>query len=197
MSATAKAAAPEPQWPTMTLEEFLAWDGGGHAGKLELWNGVVRALAPASATHAIIQGNIVTAFNIHLRSRQSPWRAGTEAPVVPPMAQRRNARAPDVAVTCTPPAGSTFDDPVLIVEVLSPGNEDQTWDSIQSLAGLVSLKEVLVVQSTQVHAELFRRGADGAWPREGEAAGRGGEVRLATIDLVLPVTEIYQGTALA
>ena len=51
--------------PLMTLEEFFAWDGGGHQGKLELVDGVVRAMAPASATHAIIQGNLVYAIGAH------------------------------------------------------------------------------------------------------------------------------------
>ena len=133
----------------------------------------------------------------HLRARKSPCRAGTEAPVVPPMGQRRNARAPDVAVTCTQPIGSTFDDPVIIVEVMSPNNVEETWQSIQSLAGLVSLKEIMVVQSTTVGVELYRRDEQGAWPREPETAGVGGEVRLTSIDLILTVADIYEGTSLA
>ena len=196
MTATARVAG--QTIPTMTLDEFLAWDGGGHVGKLELWHGVVRAMAPASAVHAIIQANIVTALNNHLRARKSPCRAATEAPIVPPFANRRNARAPDVAVTCAPPTDSpTFDAPILIVEVMSPSHEKETWASIESLAGLVSLQEVLVVQSTSVQVEVFRRDANGAWPRQPESAGAGGSVRLACIDLMLPVVEIYEGTLLA
>ena len=183
--------------PRMTLDEFLAWGGGGHVGKLELWNGVVRAMAPASADHAIIQSNIASAINVHLRAQKSPCRVGTEAPVVPPMAARRNARAPDVAVTYTQPTGKTFDDPVLIVEVMPPGNENETWDSIQSLAGLTSLKEVLVVQSESIQADVYRRDAGGDWPRTPERAGAGGTIRLASIDLDLSVADIYYGTTLA
>lgn len=182
--------------PRMTLDEFLAWDGGGHVGKLELWNGVVRAMAPASADHAIIQSNISRLIGIHLIVRKSPCRVGTEAPVVPPMAARRNARAPDVAVTCTQPTGKTFDDPVLIVEIMSPGNENETWDSIQSLAGLTSLKEVLVVQSESVQADVYRREPSGAWPRTPVSTGAGGGVRLDSIDLDLAVADIYFGTSL-
>ena len=181
----------------MTVDEFLTWDGGGHAGKLELWNGVVRAMAPASATHSIIHANIARVIANHLLARKSPCRVGTEAPVVPPMGQRRNARAPDVAVTCTPPTGNTFDDPVLIVEVMSPGNENETWDSIQSLAGLASLQEFLAVQSTSVLAELYRRDTQRAWPSNPEIAKAGGSIRLASIDLEIAVADIYYGTTLA
>ena len=183
--------------PPMTVEEFLAWDGGGHVGKLELVDGVVRAMAPASAVHGMIQGNLVTAIKNHLRARKSPCRAATEAPVLPPMAKRRNARAPDVSVTCAPITDSkTFDDPVLIVEVMSPDNEDDTWESIRALATLPTMREVLVVQSTRVEAEVYLRDARGAWPDDPVSADPGGSIRLEPIDLTIPVSEIYEGTHL-
>ena len=182
---------------TMTLEEFLAWDGNGHVGKLELVEGVVHAMAPASATHAMIQANVVTAINNHLRAGRSPCRAGTEAPIVPPMDKRMNARAPDVSVTCSPPSSDgTFVGPVLIVEVMSPSNENDTWASIHALAGLQSLQEVLVVQSTRVEVQVYRRDAKGAWLNEpvATATSATGSVGLQSIGLDLPVAEIYYGT---
>ena len=78
-----KASTKPDDLPPMTLDEFLAWDGDGHVGRLELWNGKVRAMAPASATHAIIQLNIGRAIGNHLHARKSPCRVGTEAPIVP------------------------------------------------------------------------------------------------------------------
>jgi Uma2 family endonuclease len=181
--------------PPMTLDEFFAWSGDGHAGKLELVNGVVRAMAPASAAHSIIQLNIAAALKAHLRGTKC--RAGTEAPVVPPMGRRANARAPDIAVTCAPISDSkVFEDPVVIVEVLSPGNEAETWESIQALAGLASLKEILVVQSTTVGAEVYRRDAAGAWPTEPERSVAGGSIKLASIGLELALADAYEGTVL-
>ncbi len=192
------ANTPATDQPTMTLDEFLAWDGGGHVGKLELWHGVVRAMAPASATHGVIQATVARLIGNHLSARRSHCRVATEPPVVPAMGRRRNARAPDVAVTCAPITDSkTFDEPVLIVEVMSPGNEMDTWDSIESLLGLISLQEVLVLQSTQIEAEVFRRDARGGWPRQGEIVGVDGRLKLASIDLELPLAEIYTGTHLA
>jgi Uma2 family endonuclease len=55
---TAHATVPPAK---MTAAEFLDWDGGGHQGKLELVNGVVRAMPPASGTHALIQAKLATA----------------------------------------------------------------------------------------------------------------------------------------
>ena len=193
MTGTAARSLPVP----MSVEEFLAWDGDGHVGKLELVDGVPRAMSPASATHALIQGNLVTAFNNHLRGRKSPCRAGTEAPIVPPMGKRINARAPDVSVTCSPPSSNgTFVDPILIVEVLAPSNEADSWESIRSLAGLTSLLEIFVVQSTRIEAHVYRRDGQGAWPSEPVVAISGGTIHLASIDLTLAVSEVYRDTQL-
>jgi Uma2 family endonuclease len=181
----------------MTVAQFLDWPGDGTGNQFELVEGVPRAMAPASATHAIIQLNIGTAIANHLRARNSPCRAGTEAPVIPPLKSRINARAPDVTVTCAPPSDSpVFEDPVLIVEVISPSNETQTWESIMALASLTSLREILIVSSTSVEAQVFRRDSSGAWPYEPEIIGRDGVARLDSIDLALPMAEVYRGTHL-
>lgn len=182
----------------MTVEEFFTWDGGGHQGRLELIDGVVRAMAPPSATHSVIQINIGAAIKNHLRATGSPCRVGTEAGVIPPMGSRINARIPDLAVTCSPKLDSlTFEDPVLIVEIISPSNEDENWESVRTVALLTSVKEVLVVQSTEARAELFRRHSDGGWPQEPLKYGPCDTLRLESIGLDLPVAEIYEGTHLA
>lgn len=182
----------------MTVDDFLSWDGGGHVGKIELIDGVPRLMAPASATHSVIQLNVGTAINVHLRNRKSACRAGTEAPVLPPLAKRINARAPDVVVTCSPISTSgVFEAPVLIVEVLSPGNEAETWESIRALAPIPSLGEILVLSSTAIEGQVFRRLADGAWQAEAERYGPGSTLRLASIDLDLPMADVYTGTHLA
>jgi Uma2 family endonuclease len=190
----------EEPYPLMSVAEFLSWSGAGHVGKLELVDGVVRAMAPASATHAIIQLNIAATIRDHLRARNSPCRAGTEAPVLPPPGFRSNVRAPDIVVTCAPITDSgVFEEPVLIVEVISPGNETQTWETIRTLSGLASLEEILVVQSTRVEARVFRRRADGTWPAIDEVATLGGRAfaRIEALDFNLDMATIYEGTHLA
>lgn len=184
--------------PRMTVEEFFAWDGGGHVGKLELVDGVVRAMAPASATHSLIQGNLVAAIHNHLRGRGSPCRVAPEAPIRPAIGNRSsNTRALDVAVTCAPPSASkTFDDPVLIIEVLSPGNVEETWESIRALAPLPTLTEIVVVGSEAVGIEIYRKDSRGAWSETPEEL-TDGVIHLASIGLDLAVAEIYRGTHLA
>lgn len=181
----------------MTVDEFLVWDGGGHVGKLELVEGRVRAQMPASDVHSTIQASLARLIGNHLEATRSPCRIGTEAPVVPPMRPKRNARAPDLAVTCTPPSASkVYDNPILIVEIVSPSNEDDTWETISTLATNLTLREIVVVQSETVEVQVFTRMADGNWPAEPVTSGPGGVVRLTTLDLDLAVGKIYAKTLL-
>jgi len=184
--------------PHMTVDEFLAWDGSGHAGKLELVDGVVRAQMPASATHAIIQANLARLIGNHLIARKMPCRVATEAPVVPKMKTKRNLRAPDLAVTCAPPSASkTFEMPVLIVEIMSPGNRKETWESIWACATIPSVREFLIVESESVYAEIFRRDADGNWPDDPVIVEAGGMFALSSIGCDIPIEYVYVGTYLA
>lgn len=185
--------------PHMTVEEFLAWDGAGHIGKLELVEGRVRAISPASGTHALVQANLAFILGALFRARNSSCRVGTEAPIVPRIHANDNVRAPDLAVTCAPiTADKRFPDPILIVEVLSPSNQRETWESIRALASVPSLMEILVVDSERRWAEIFRREADGGWPVAGQALiENDGSIVLESISAQFSLAEIYCGTHLA
>jgi Uma2 family endonuclease len=106
-------------------------------------------------------------------------------------------RAPDLAVTCSErQSGKTFPDPVLIIEVLSPGNQRETWESIWACATIPSLIEIVVVDSERMNVQVFRKTDDGGWPKDGETIETSGTVRLSSIDAAFPIAEIYAGTHL-
>jgi Uma2 family endonuclease len=183
----------------MTVDEFLAWDGAGHIGKLELVEGRVRAMSPASGTHALVQGNLAGLLWAAFRARKSPCRVGTEAPISPRIHANDNVRAPDLAVTCAPVTNDKlFPEPVLIVEVLSPTNRRETWESIRAIASVPSLKEILVVDSEKRWAEIFRREADGSWPVHGQSRLEDqGTIDLESIGVTFSLADVYEGTHLA
>jgi Uma2 family endonuclease len=62
-------------------------------------------------------------------------------------------------------------DLIVLIEVLSPGNTSDTWDNVWAYATIPSVREIVVVHSTRVLAELLRRGPDGHWPEEPEKVG--------------------------
>jgi Uma2 family endonuclease len=185
------------EMPHMTSDQFMDWDGGGHLGKLELVHGQVRAMSPASGTHSIIQANLTILIGNHLKAKKMPCRVGTEAPIQPQMHANDNVRAPDIAVTCAPPSSAkTFPDPVLIIEILSPSNRQDTWDSIYAMATISSLNEIVIVESDRVSVEVSYRLAEGGWPKSGLVFETGTTIRLESISAELAVSEIYAGTHL-
>jgi Uma2 family endonuclease len=182
--------------PKMTVEEFYDFDGGGHVGKIELVHGRLRMQSYASGGHATIQGNITTLIGNHLRAKRPGCRVGNEPGVIPTFDPKRNIRKPDVAVTSTlhTKGERPFPNPILIVEVLSPTNADETWESIQACATIGSVVEILVVDSESIDVQVFRRDDKGIWPTEPERVPMGGMVRLMSLDMEMPVAEIYRGT---
>jgi Uma2 family endonuclease len=187
------------EMPRMTADQFMDWDGGGLLDKLELVNGEVRAMSPASGTHSLIQANLSYLLGAHLRASKLPCRVGTEAPVQPNLYANDNVRAPDLAVTCAPPTTSKlFPAPVLVVEVLSPGNQKETWETVYALSTIPELAEVAVIDSERIAFWVLRRDANGHWPRErGEpVTDASAPLRLDSIGASFALSEVYMGTHL-
>ena len=181
----------------LSVDEFLD-TYGGHIGRHELVDGIVRSMAPASALHSQIQSRMLFALMSHLKKSGKPCEAVVEGAISLRMGARDNLRAPDVIVNCSnKPLGKTFDSPVVIVEVLSPSNEPETWETIRACSTLASVKEILVLSSDKRHAQAFRRAADGTWPPEPETIENSGPVAIKCIDFSVPLADLYAGTVLA
>ena len=180
----------------MTVDEFVAWAGDG---RWQLVDGEPRAMAPASATHGIIQARLAFLLNRHLDVRGNRCVAVTEPAIVPRVRSRSNMRVPDVAVTCTPvEAGQiALPEPLLIVEILSPTNESDTWENVWTYVSIPSVQEVLVLRSASIAADLLRRRTDGSWPDEPVQLGRDAALSLESVGLSCPLAELYVGTYLA
>ncbi len=190
--------AEKTRQPRMTTAQFLDWEGDGHPGKQELVHGVVRAMAPASPAHGVLQARIASRIETALSKQKKACRVGTEVGVIPIWDPRHNVRVPDISVTCTPPTPGerTFPNPVLIVEILSPSNEKDTWESIQACATIPSVSEIVVVSHDAVRISLFRKDSVGVWPEHPEVVERGGKVRLESIAAEFAIDDVFEGTGL-
>lgn len=187
-------AAQAKSTPRMTVDEFFAWDGGGIPGKLELVNGEVRSMSPASATHSLIQANVAIAIGSHLKAKGSPCRVAVEAPVVPKFDSKRNVRVPDVAVTCAKISGKVMVDPILIIEIVSPSNDRETYESMLACATLPSVQEIVLIQSERMEVTLYRRDAAGVWQSlEDAIVLTSGSLELASIGATIHLADIYDG----
>ncbi len=177
----------------MTVAEFLDWPGDGSGQAFQLVDGEPRAMSPGSATHGLIQANLARIVGNHVKSGGSRCWVATEPAVETRVRADINLRVPDLGVTCTPnePGQRTFPDPILLIEMLSPGNAADTWDNVWAYATIPTVKEILVVSSTEVRAELLRRGADGAWPADPEPLVADDVLSLEAIGLECLLGEVY------
>jgi Uma2 family endonuclease len=184
---------------TMTVAEFVAWPGDGTGRKFQLVDGEARAMSPASAAHAIIQANLAAEIRRHLREHKIPCRVGTAPGVLTRVRASINVRVPDVGVSCTriEPGQQAWPDPILLVEILSPGNTADAWENVWSCCTIPSVREIVIVHSARVLVELLRRGPGGDWPEETEKFGHGGVLALESIGFDCPLSEIYADTTLS
>ena len=183
--------------PPMTVEEFLDW-ASRQPGKWELVDGWPRAMAPASTTHGAIQARAASLLDRHIEDTRISCRVVTEAAIVPASFKRRNARGADLAITCSPPDEDEWalKDPVFILEILSPTNEQDTRDNVWVYMTIPSLRQILLLASTAVRGELFQRRGDGAWPEEAQSLAAGDVVRVEPIGFACPLAAFYARTGL-
>jgi Uma2 family endonuclease len=178
----------------LTVDAFLAWDApmGSH---WQLVDGTPQAMAPASPTHALIQGEAAALIRIHLTSTNRPCAVAVTPGVIPRVQSDINMRVPDLAVTCSPslPGDKALRDPILIIEILSPINRAETWMNVWSYTTIPSVQEILVLHSETIGADLLRRGRDGTWPERPQAITEGG-LTLDSISYTGPIAAFYRNT---
>lgn len=178
----------------MSVQEFLEWDSGDGL-HYQLVDGEPRAMAPASITHGVVQARMAALLIAHL-DRNKPSCTVVLAPgVVPRLLSDHNVRIPDVAVTCSPrtPEQRTLSDPLILIEILSPSNEADTWSNVWTYTSIPSVQEILVLHTDRIAAELLRRSPDGNWP-ERLSIVTDGDLVLESIALRVALSEVYQGT---
>jgi Uma2 family endonuclease len=184
---------------TMTVAEFLDWPGDGSGRTFQLVDGELRPMSPGSATHGTIQANLCWLIRSALAASGSGYRIVTEPGVITRTRPDKNMRVPDLGITQTAdaPGQQAMPDPIALVEVLSPGNAADTWDNVWAYTTIPSVREIAVVHSTRVLAELLHRGADGHWPQTPEQIGADATLRLESIAVAFRLREAYAQTHLA
>jgi Uma2 family endonuclease len=96
-------------------------------------------------------------------------------------------------VTCDPADNADYfrTSPVLIVEVASPTTAvTDRREKLLTYTKIASLREYVIVSQDEMHIDVYRRGEDGRWWLL--ALGADDTVELESVDLQLPVGEIYE-----
>jgi Uma2 family endonuclease len=153
----------QPRQIEFTAEEFIAWALEQPAGRFELDNGAVVAMAPERANHATAKGNAFVALRNAIRARGVTCQAFPDGMSV--KINDRTVYEPDAFVRCGPQLpGDAIEanDPVIIVEVVSPSSRGV--DRGVKLAGyflLPSVRHYLIVDTDRRVVIHNHRDAEG------------------------------------
>ena len=88
-------------------------------------------------------------------------------------------------------------DPVLLIEIMSPGNEAETRANIWSYATILTLQDILIVHGTRIEAELLRRDPVGNWSDAPIVLRAADKLELASIGFVTVLAALYRTSGLA
>lgn len=141
----------------MTLEEFYDWEGAPET-RYELIDGVPIAMTPPSVRHGAIVARLARHISERLDARPT-CMVITEAGILSPRSSNTWYQA-DLALSCCEQDsdGHDLQQPLLIVEVLSPSTENTDRKiKLVDYRRVSSVVEVLLVDSTRPYVELHRR----------------------------------------
>ncbi len=155
--------------------------------------GEIFAMTGASVRDNMIAGNLFTALRVHLRG--TPCRALMEG-VKLKLSKERSYFYPDVMVTCEPrlleldAEQQVVEDPILVVEVLSPTTEGiDRRERLRAYRTLPGLREYVLVSQDACLVEIHRRRGEVGWTIV--TCEPGDTVELASVELALPIEDIY------
>ena len=180
----------------MSVQDFLAWNPGD-GRPWQLVDGKPQAMAPANRTHGTLLGELGAVIGNHVRNQANRCSVAMLPGIVPHVRATYNMRVPDLAVTCSDYEAeeTALTDPVLIAEILSSSNQAETWANVWAYATIPSVREILILRTVTIGADLLRRGPDGTWPREPNIIADG-DLVLDSIGLRTPLAGLYRNTRL-
>ena len=184
----------------MTVAEFQDWQPPAELAqrRWELVDGEPVCMSPPSVDHGAIQGELARLISNGLMTHRPACRMIVTPGVIPRVRSDVNERVPDLGVVCGPfRSARTLDDPVLLIEILSPSNEAKTRSNVWAYASIPGVLEILLVSSTSIAAELFRRNADGDWPPAPLLLADGAELGLESIGITFLLRAAYRTSSLA
>ncbi len=181
-----------PIYP-LSVSEYLEAEAKSEF-RHEYVGGEVFAMAGASRKHNLIAGNIYSRLRSHLRGGGcDAFMSDMKVKLKSEIKKKSIFYYPDVVVSCELQTQDQFvlNSPSLIVEVLSPSTEViDKREKLQNYQTILSLQEYVLVAQDQVHMEIYRRIDEENWTRE--TLGREDKLQLDSVNLTLPVMDIYE-----
>jgi Uma2 family endonuclease len=186
MSPTAEATH-----PPLTVDAFIAFlDLRGKGERWELLDGIPVLTVGGTVGHSLITGNAFGALRDMARRRGC--QAHSNDLLVTSPADQAFSAAPDVFVRCGAIARGArkVDDPVLVVEVLSPSTmADDRGYKFTRYVTIPALQQILFVYPEEARVESWTRG-DEEWALQ-VIQGLNAAVPILSLGETLPMAILY------
>ena len=180
-----------------TVEEYLEYENASEE-KHEYYRGEIFAMSGAKVTHNIIAGNILGQLSQKLKGKSCRPFHSDQRIHIP---QNTLFTYPDISIVCGEIITKDNDDwnilnPSVIFEILSPSTKSyDKGEKFTLYRDIPTLKEYILVDSEKIHVEAFRINDNNHWELE-EYKKIGEILQVKTVQLLIPLTEVYEGTKL-
>lgn len=182
-----------PQPSAMSVETYLEWEPRQEL-RYEFIHGQVVAMTGGSLPHNDIAVNLLSLLRPLVRSQSCRINIADAKVNLSPTLYRY----PDLVVSCDSrdkTALQALQYPTLIIEVLSPATEAiDRGEKFQQYRTLQRVQEYVLVSSTQIAVEVYRRGEGRLWLYYPYQSGD--SLCLESIGLQCPVELIYEDVLL-
>ncbi|WP_088239575.1 Uma2 family endonuclease [Calothrix rhizosoleniae] len=152
-----------PEFQYMTPQEYLEWEANQEL-RYEYIDGEVVAMTGGTKPHNRIALNLATSLDRFLTEKGCDIYI---ADVKVQIASLNSYHYPDIVVTCDSrdkQSNEWVEYPCLIVEVLSPSTEAfDRGNKFNRYRQLSTLKEYVLIQSTEISVDCFRQNEQGLW----------------------------------
>lgn len=180
-----------------TLTEYFELDREAE-GNFEYHHGEIIEMSGVSPNHARVERNLMVKLSPRAFEKGCevfPANLRVKVPDVP------TYRYPDLTAAC---GGAKFveigglqclDNPVLIVEVLSPSTESyDQGEKFRLYKSIESFREYLLISQDTPNITLYQKHNERFWLRSDYTTGE--TLQITTLDFELSVDEVYQGVEL-
>lgn len=176
-----------------TEAEYLAWEADA-LRKSEYVGGEIRMMSGGTSDHGLISANVIGALWVALRG--SACRVMSADMRV--LSGDGSLRYPDASIVCGAfkyhgPGRLVFANPLVLVEVLSPGTENtDRGEKLLGYQAIESLQSYLLVEQRMARIEQYTRMDNGEWKHQ-TARGLESALAIPPLNITLALADIYEG----
>ena len=179
-----------------SAEEYLELERAAEY-KSEYYRGEIFAMAGAGRNHNRIKENLSIEIGFFLKGKSCQSFSSDMRVHIP---ENTLYTYPDLLILCGKPEfldgqTDTMLNPSVIIEVLSPSTESyDRGKKFRFYRGIDSLVEYILIDSTELSAEVHRKGSDDSWRLSSAAYDIESNIEIGHIGLTLKMSDIYSQT---